>query len=720
MKKRNILYFIFALFIFGANSLYAADVKNELSPYDKEDSMKIIESGKGWSKIEFSDKSIFQEDKLRSKDGKLLPGQDQLYIIYDVEGARNAPLPAEEREELISEINRSTDGGITIIHAGVIDAIKSGKVNDYSRYFDANMSSKNARGNCNSWHYRTKSFSGELGDLSESFDVYNSSNDDYTLDVNLDVSGAVDSEFAAAIQYKYKKTKWWLGCFPYKFRIVNFHLQGDMNVDDLFVNLEGTLNSNLIDKTWQITKINAGEVWFWVGPIPVRLGLRIPIDAGLKADIEVAGNVGLQSHGTGHIQFDKLCNANFVCVDQTPFVNNWNSVIDDTQIVVGLDAHLKARGSLGASLLPFVYSEWFLSAKVGVNAGVDAWVWGYIGNSCGNADSTGGNEWVSALTIDADFDLRGIGTWRLLGGNHTIGFLNDHVFYETHVAFFDLLPGGSSALEPMLTGSGNQGTSPTFSARMRPCVPYTDNVNYSVNWDDGVSENFSAAPASSHSISHTWYAPGPYDVSLTALSDSHGRVFNATTTRTVETNVAPVADFTFSCDGMSCTFNASSSSDSDGSIVDYAWSFGSSGVSASHDFTSNGFQAVTLTVTDDQGESSSRTRYVLVQAIDMFISNSPQGYVITWSTNDPAISTVNVYRDGVIVGTNASGTFLDTDSFPFGSYLYKVCKVGSSTICSLERRTRRIIGPIEVDDTEDSDGDSSDTDVISDYEIAIP
>ena len=703
MKNRNILYFVFALFMFCANSLYATP---ELSPYDKADSVKVLESGDGWRKIEFSEKSIFEQDRLRSKNGSLLSGQDQLYIIYDINGARNAPLPAEEKTELIDEISRSTDGGITIIHAGVMDAIKRGEVNEYSRYFESNEINKSSRGNCNSWHYRTKSFSGDIGDLSESFDVYNSSNDDYTLDVNLDVNGAVDSEFSADIQYKYKKTKWWLGCFPYKFRIVDFHLQGNMTVDDLLVNLEGTLNSNLIDKTWQISKINAGEVWFWVGPIPVRMGLRIPIDAGLKADIEVAGNVGIQSHGTGTVQFDKLCNANFVCVDQTPFVNDWDSVIDETQIVVGLSAQLEARASLGASLLPFLYSEWFLSAKVGVNAGVDAMLWGYVGNSCGNADSNGGNEWVSALTLDADFDLRGIGTWKLFGSTNTIGFLHDKVFYETHIAFFDLLPGGSSALEPMLLGSGNQGTSGNYTARMRPCVPFTDNVNYSINWDDGVSQNFSAAPTTSHSLSHTWFAPGPYDVTLTALSDAHGRNFNASTTRTIETNVAPVASFTSVCNGLSCTFNASNSSDSDGNIVNYAWSFGATGVTATKVFTSNGFHSVTLTVTDNQGDTSSTTRYVMVQAINMQISNSSQGYVITWSSNDPSISAVNVYRDGVVVGTNSSGSYIDTASFPLGSYLYKVCKVGNSSICSIERRTRKIIiGPIEIDDSEDTGGD---------------
>lgn len=74
-------------------------------------------------------------------------------------------------------------------------------------------------------------------------------------------------------------------------------------------------------------------------------------------------------------------------------------------------------------------------------------------------------------------------------------------------------------------------------------------------------------------------------------------------------DVPPTAAFSGVCLGLSCSFDASGSSDTDGSVVSYAWSFGdggsASGVSVSHAYASGGPVTVTLTVTDDVGGSSS-------------------------------------------------------------------------------------------------------------------
>jgi PKD repeat protein len=76
----------------------------------------------------------------------------------------------------------------------------------------------------------------------------------------------------------------------------------------------------------------------------------------------------------------------------------------------------------------------------------------------------------------------------------------------------------------------------------------------------------------------------------------------------------PVAAFTSSCTGLSCAFDGSGSSDPDGSVASYAWSFGDAtsgtGVSPTHVYGAGGPQSVTLTVTDNQGASSSVTHVV--------------------------------------------------------------------------------------------------------------
>ncbi|MFD5213473.1 PKD domain-containing protein [Microbacterium sp. NPDC058345] len=82
-------------------------------------------------------------------------------------------------------------------------------------------------------------------------------------------------------------------------------------------------------------------------------------------------------------------------------------------------------------------------------------------------------------------------------------------------------------------------------------------------------------------------------------------------------NATPVADFTFSCDDEgACAFDASGSTDPDGSIAGYAWDFGDNGASTgaapSHQFLASGDYEVTLTVTDNRGATSTATETVQV------------------------------------------------------------------------------------------------------------
>jgi PKD repeat protein len=80
-------------------------------------------------------------------------------------------------------------------------------------------------------------------------------------------------------------------------------------------------------------------------------------------------------------------------------------------------------------------------------------------------------------------------------------------------------------------------------------------------------------------------------------------------------NLPPVANFTFSCTGLTCNFNGSSSTD-DGTIVSYSWNFGDgttgTGVSPSKTYAAGGTYNVTLTVTDDGGLTDDATQAVTV------------------------------------------------------------------------------------------------------------
>jgi len=81
-------------------------------------------------------------------------------------------------------------------------------------------------------------------------------------------------------------------------------------------------------------------------------------------------------------------------------------------------------------------------------------------------------------------------------------------------------------------------------------------------------------------------------------------------------NQPPVASFTFSCTGFSCSFDGSGSTDDRPPLAAHDWSFGdgatASGAKPSHTFGAAGSYGVTLTVTDVEGLTHSATKTVTV------------------------------------------------------------------------------------------------------------
>jgi parallel beta-helix repeat protein len=79
----------------------------------------------------------------------------------------------------------------------------------------------------------------------------------------------------------------------------------------------------------------------------------------------------------------------------------------------------------------------------------------------------------------------------------------------------------------------------------------------------------------------------------------------------------PVANFTFTLNELSATFNASSSYDPDGYIISWLWDFGDgtggTGEISTHDYRSSGTYPVTLTVVTNDSDEASITREITVE-----------------------------------------------------------------------------------------------------------
>jgi PKD repeat protein len=79
-----------------------------------------------------------------------------------------------------------------------------------------------------------------------------------------------------------------------------------------------------------------------------------------------------------------------------------------------------------------------------------------------------------------------------------------------------------------------------------------------------------------------------------------------------------VASFTSACSGLTCSFDASGSSDPDGTIASYAWTFGDgttgSGATVSRTYAAGGTYSVQLTVTDNGSATGTQVQTVTVVA----------------------------------------------------------------------------------------------------------
>ena len=117
---------------------------------------------------------------------------------------------------------------------------------------------------------------------------------------------------------------------------------------------------------------------------------------------------------------------------------------------------------------------------------------------------------------------------------------------------------------------------------------------------------------------------GTYTVTLTATDDLG---VSTAATATVTSTPSPTASFSASATtatpaspGTAVSFNASGSSDPVGTITDYSWSFGDGSSvddtgatpTASHAYATRGNYTVTLTVTNDYGQTAQTPQTVTV------------------------------------------------------------------------------------------------------------
>ena len=170
---------------------------------------------------------------------------------------------------------------------------------------------------------------------------------------------------------------------------------------------------------------------------------------------------------------------------------------------------------------------------------------------------------------------------------------------------------------------------PVAGTTVRGAVSVTERVSGTNQVPLAKSTAFSLADTTWRTVTvsgvaagNTVGAPGAHGLSLDvvglSMSRSHRLVVDDWTLTRTNANVAPTPAFSATTSYLTAKFDASTSDDTDGSIVSYAWDFGdgttATGRLASKTYDTAGAKTVTLTVKDDDGATRSITRTVNVVA----------------------------------------------------------------------------------------------------------
>lgn len=334
------------------------------------------------------------------------------------------------------------------------------------------------------------------------------------------------------------------------------------------------------------------------------------------------------------------------------------------------------------------------------------------------------NSGEAALTVNFDartsVDVDGFitqYTWDFGDGTSAIGQLVSHTYAA---------PGSYLASVSVLDNNGAQDESATqlinvLVANVAPTAAFVVDVSsgvspFTVSFSgvassdsDGIISTYiwdfgDGTTGGGQTTTHTYSAEGRYLASLTVVDDDGLSSTSSITEviRVLPTNIAPTAAFTVDTNNgeaaLTVNFDATTSSDTDGSIVAYNWNFGDgttgAGQQISHVYATDGNFPATLTVTDDDGEQHTSIAQIIAVAVANVAPTAVFGVDINSGNNpltvnfnsvgsadsDGSIATYDWdFGDGTTgTGTNASHTY--TTAGLFFTFLTVTDDGGLSTI----------------------------------------
>ncbi|MEN0083467.1 MAG: PKD domain-containing protein [Leifsonia sp.] len=299
----------------------------------------------------------------------------------------------------------------------------------------------------------------------------------------------------------------------------------------------------------------------------------------------------------------------------------------------------------------------------------------------------GTNPQTQAQSYNGYWRIGGDNTWGSTGPYFS-GTLDEAAVYSTELTAQQI------ANQYALGASGTLPNQPPVAAFTSSQSNLTVNVDGTGSSDpDGTIAAYAwdfgdGGTATTATASHAYVAAGTYTISLT-VTDDKGAKNTIAKQVTVVANKPPVASFTSSVSNLNVAFDASASSDPDGTVASYAWDFGDgttgTGVNPTHTYGSAGAFTVTLTVTDNQGLAGTpvqqqvtttlppnqppvaiftATPNGLTVAVDGSASSDPDGTIAgyAWNFGDGATATTATASHAYASGGTYTVTLTVTDN----------------------------------------------------------
>ncbi len=214
------------------------------------------------------------------------------------------------------------------------------------------------------------------------------------------------------------------------------------------------------------------------------------------------------------------------------------------------------------------------------------------------------------------------------------------------------------------SASGNVGHTVTFSAAASTDAD-GDALQYA--WDFGDGQTLTASPSSI--VTHQYNLAGTFVTRVTVTDGNGGSTSSPMSITTIDPSSAPpTASFVVQSNlptGV-VTLDASGSTDTDGTVTGYSWTFGDgsvgSGAQVNHTYTASGTYTVGLIVTDNSAKSSPNVSQSVTVTVatcqassGSFVNGANTNFALVASNRKPSNATFTFDATTNTVCTSAVG-----------------------------------------------------------------